>query len=227
MKIEQIGNATLYLGDCLEILPTLNKVDAVITVPPYNFSTSQNGVKHELWADAVNTAFWFSELLKREIALFNPQGGTIWQFLNWKTFITIQKAVFDVGQKINSVLVWDKGRIGPGGLIGLRPCYELIALICTGEARIKNRGLSDIWKHPNSQHREFHPAEKPISLLRQIVNETTGAIILDSFMGSGTTGVACVESGQRFIGIGINEKYFDIACKRIEQAVSENCLWQT
>jgi DNA modification methylase len=224
MRKEQIGNATLYLGDCFEIFPTLGKVDAVVTDPPYNFSTSQNGVKHELWADAVNSAFWYSELLKREISLFDPQGGTIWQFLNWKTFIPIQKAAFDSGLKINSLLVWDKKTLGPE-MKGVRPSYELCALILTGEAKILNRSLNDVWSI-QSTAKPHHPAEKPVELLRKIVLETSGGTILDPFMGSGTTGVACAELGRKFIGIEINEKYFDIACKRIEQSVSEGFLWQ-
>jgi hypothetical protein len=69
--------------------------------------------------------------------------------------------------------------------------------------------------------KKFHPAEKPLPLIRKIVYETDGDIILDPFKGSATTGVACVNLNRRFIGIEINEKYFDTACKRIESAVSQ------
>jgi DNA modification methylase len=221
LKKKVIGDCELHLGDCLEILPTLGKVDAVVTDPPYNFSTSQNGTKHELWADAVNSAFWFAEVLKKEIDLFDAHGGTIWQFLNWKTSISLQKAAFDSGLKISSLLVWDKALLGLETK-GLRPCYELCALILTGEARICNRSLADIWRVPWRSERANHPAEKPLELLKKIVMETTGGVILDPFMGSGTTGVACVQLGKRFIGIEINEKYFNIACKRIKEAYKQN-----
>jgi DNA modification methylase len=225
MKItkETIGPCELYLGDCFEILPTLGKVDAVVTDPPYNFSTSQNGMKHELWADAVNSSFWFSELLKRELQLLNTTGGVIWQFLNWKTFVPIQKAVFDAGLKTNSLLVWDKALLGPE-MRGLRPSYELCALILTGEAKIRNRSLSDIWRIPWISKKPNHPAEKPVELLKKIIAETDGEIILDPFMGSGTTGVACVNLGRRFIGIEINKKYFDIARKRIKDSLQQPLL---
>jgi site-specific DNA-methyltransferase (adenine-specific) len=158
--------------------------------------------------------------------LLPSQGGTIWHFLNWKTFISLQKAVFDADLKFNSLLVWDKKLMGPGSC-GLRPCYELCALILTGEAKIKNRSLTDLWCFPWKSNRPNHPAEKPVGLIQKIVSETEGNIILDPFMGSGTTGVACAELGRQFIGIEINENYFYIACKRIEQAVLENSLWQT
>ena len=223
MRKEQIGNCELYLGDCMEIMPTLGKVDAVVTDPPYNFSTAQNGSKHELWADAVNSAFWFSEVLKKETALFS-NSGVIWQFLNWKTFVPLQKAVFDAGLKFESVLVWDKALLGCGGLKGLRPSYELCALILTGEAKLKNRSLPDIWRFPWRSSKPYHPAEKPVQLINKIIAETEGGSILDPFMGSGTTGVACIEQGRKFTGIEINEKYFDIACKRIEEQLKQPLL---
>jgi DNA modification methylase len=220
-RVETIGPCEPYLGDCLEILPELGRVDAVVTDPPYNFSTSSSGTKHEMFADAINSSYWFAEVLRKEIAVLNLSGGTIWQFLNWRTFIGFQKAVFDTGLKIESVLVWDKNWIGPGGQKGLRPSYELCALLFTGNAKIRNRGLPDIWKYSCSSFKENHPAEKPLSLIKQIVHETTGDIILDPFMGSGTTGVACVTLRRRFIGIEIEEKYFDVACKRIEMAAAQ------
>lgn len=226
MQIEHIGDAVLYCGDCLEIMPTLGKVDAVVTDPPYNFSTSSSGTKHEFFADAINASYWFSAVIRAEISLFDFHGGMIWQFLNWKTFVTVQKAVYDAGLKIDSLLVWDKCWIGPGGCVGLRPSYELVALIAVGEARLKNRGLPDIWRHPVSSIKPHgHPAEKPESLLIEIVRETTAETILDPFMGSDTTGVACANLGRKFIGIEIEPKYFDIACERIRLAYAQPRLF--
>lgn len=227
MTREQIGNATLYLGDCLEILPTLGKVDAVVTDPPYNFSTTSSGTKFDFISDAINAAYWFAAVLRAEKALFDPRGGMIWQFLNWKTLTTVQKAASDAGLKIDSLLVWDKCWIGPGGNVGLRPSYELVALMATGDAKLPNRGLPDIWRHPVSNQKPTgHPAEKPLSLLREIVKETPGEIFLDPFLGSGTTGVAAVENGKRFIGIELDEHWFDIACRRIADAYKQPRLFE-
>jgi DNA modification methylase len=106
--------------------------DAVVTDLPYNFSTSQNGSKHEIWADAVNSSFWFSELLKKEKKLLNLAGGTIWQSLNWKTLPALQKAAYDAGLTISSILVRDTALLGTGRR-GLRPSYELCALMLTGK----------------------------------------------------------------------------------------------
>lgn len=221
-RTEVIGDCTLYLGDCLEILPLLGKVDAVIMDPPYNFSTASSGGKHALWADAVNSAFWFAAVLngcKDRLAI---RGGAIWQFLNWKTFIPAQKACWEAGMKFESLLVWDKEWIGPGGPIGLRPSYELVALMTTGDFALPNRGLPDIWRHKwSSQRVSGHPAEKPVSLCAELVKETPGETVLDPFMGSGTTGVACVKLGRKFIGIEIDEGYFQIACDRIRKAYAQ------
>jgi hypothetical protein len=146
--------------------------------------------------------------------------------MNWRTFIPLQKAAWDCDLKFESVLVWDKQWIGPGGSNGLRPSYELVALICANGGRLSNRGLPDIWQHPVSSHKPSgHPAEKPLSLIREIVKHTTASTILDPFMGSGTTGVACVELGRNFIGIEIDSKYFDIACQRITQAYAQGDLF--
>jgi len=227
MRVEHIGDATLYLGDCLEILPTLGKVDAVITDPPFNFSTSSAGTKHEPWADMVNAAYWFGEVLAAEIGTLPIEGGVIWQFTSWRTMATIQKAAAMAGTRIESMLVWDKSWIGPGGPKGLRPSYEMVALFCIGDrGKLLNRGLSDIWTHPvSSKKPSGHPAEKPLSLVIELVRETQGETFLDPFMGSGTTGVACANLGRKFIGIEIEPKYFDIACKRIEEAYRQRRLF--
>ncbi len=213
-----IGNCRLIQGDCLEVMPTLGKVDAVITDPPYNFSTASSGGKHSPWADAVNSAFWFSEMLRQ--CRTRLQGhGCIWQFLNWKTFIPAQKACWEAGLKFDSLLVWDKEWIGPGGAVGLRPSYEIVALMAEGDFSLPNRGLPDIWRHKWASQRDSgHPAEKPVSLMNELVRETPANTILDPFMGSGTTGVACVNLGRSFIGIELDPGYFDIAVKRITDA---------
>lgn len=227
-RVEHIAEGvTLHLGDCREILPTLGKVDAVVTDPPYNFSTSSSGTKHNFWGDAVNSAFWFAAMFDSyQDAIGRERSGLIWQFLNWKTFIPLQKAAWDAGLKFDSLLVWDKEWIGPGGVVGLRPSYELVALIAVGDATLANRGLPDIWRHQwASQRPNGHPAEKPQGLLERIVRETPGHSVLDPFMGSGTTGAACAKLRRGFVGIEIDEKYFDIACRRIGEATKQQDLF--
>ena len=220
-----IGDQLLIQGDCLESLPRISGVSAIVMDPPYNFSTASSGGKHALWADAVNSAFWFSAVLSACKSRLSS-GGLIWQFLNWKTFIPAQKACWDAGLKFESLLVWDKQWIGPGGPVGLRPSYELVALMAVGEARLKNRGLPDIWQSQwASQRPSGHPAEKPLDLIERIVRETDASVTLDPFMGSGTTLVACQRLGRQGIGIELDPDYFEIACKRVQEVVNNPPLF--
>lgn len=219
MAKETIGGCELYLGDCLEIMPSLGMANAVITDPPYNFSAESSGTKGTFFGDITNTSYFFAEALKKMAALFPYSGGVIWQFCSWRTLPAIQKAAFDCGMKIESVLVWDKGTLGTGTLTGLRPSYELAVLLCVNGGRIENRALPDIWRERRRSGAKFHPAEKPVPLIERMIKETGGETIFDPFMGGGTAGVAAVRQGRRFIGIELERRYFDIARKRIREAV--------
>lgn len=225
-RTEQIGDCTLILGDCREVFETIPPVDAVITDPPYMFSTASALGKLNPWADLCNAAVWFSDVMGKCRDRLPPHGGYLWWFLNWRTITTVQKAAFDIGWHIESLLVWDKDWIGPGGSKGLRPSYEMVAFLCTGDAALTNRGLPDIWKHLASSRKAFgHPAEKPLSLLVELVRQTPGGSVLDPFMGSGTTGAACALLDRPFIGVEMDPRWFDIACRRIEEAYRQPRLF--
>lgn len=225
-KPVQIGAATLYLGDCRDILPTLGKVDAVIMDPPYMINTTSAGSgKLNPWADLCNAAFWFSEIYRLCRRKLHGH-GCLWTCLNWRTLPTVQKAAFDAEWQIESLLVWDKCWIGPGGSKGLRPSYELVALMAEGDWSLKNRGLPDIQKFPVSSFKEHgHPAEKPVGLMRWLVDVSEGEIVLDPFMGSGTTGAAAIAAQKAFVGIETEPRWFDLACKRIEEAQRQSDLF--
>ena len=213
-------------GDCLEVMRGLDagSVDAVITDPPYSINTKSDGNgKLSPWADRVNSAFWYKEWIEQARVAIAPS-GCLWSFLNWRSFVTFQKAADDLSWPIESVLIWDKSWIGPGGMRGLRPSYELVALWAGASFAIKNRGLPDIQRFPWSSFKpNGHPAEKPLELMVWLVEHSTqpGDLILDPFCGSGTTGVACVQTGRRFIGIEIDPGYADIARARIERAAEQ------
>ena len=216
----QSDRVTLYHGDCLEILPTLadGSVDAVVTDPPYGINTKSDGMgKLNPWADLCNSSMWYAAWIResRRVA------GALWSCLNWRSLVTFQKAACDVGWPIESLLVWHKDWIGPGGTRGLRPSYELVAFWSNGRT-IADRGLSDVQTFKWCGHKPSgHPAEKPVGLMRFCADAVQASVILDPFTGSGTTGVACVKTGRKFIGIEIDEKYCEIAAKRIQNAESE------
>lgn len=219
----------LHQGDCLDIMKSFktNSIDAIITDPPYGLNTksaSRGANKINPWADLVNSAFWYSAWMKESFRLIH--NGPFWCFLNWRSFVTFQKAILDAGESIESLLVWDKQWIGPGGPIGLRPSYELVLLARSGEWALKNRGLPDIWQSQwSSKKPTGHPAEKPVSLIKRMILESNCDVILDPFMGSGTTGVACAELGRKFIGIEIDKDYYSMAEKRIGTAYSQKSMF--
>ena len=213
----------IYCADCLEFMKDMpdGSVDLVLTDPPYQLSTSSSyAAKLNPWADMCNSAFWFAELYRVYLRLLK-EDGAIWQFLNWRTLPTIQKAAFDAGTKITSLMVWDKIWIGPGGLQGLRPRYELIALLAKKEFAIERRDVPDIYKCLWSGHKPTgHPAEKPTEVCSALIDISCeeNDLILDPFCGSGTTCVAAKMLGRHYIGIDISEKYCEIARKRVEAA---------
>lgn len=226
MRVETIGDATLYLGDSFEVIPSIGFVDGVVMDPPYNFSLgSATAGKLNPWADLTNSAFWFSELFRLcKARLVN--GGCVWSCLNWRTLPTVMKAAFDAGWNVESLLVWDKDWIGPGGQRGLRPSYELVALMVEGEFGLKDRGLRDIQKFPWAANRpNGHPAEKSEALMSWLIEKAGSKRVLDPFMGSGTCGAAAVKLGRSYVGIEADPKWFDVACRRIEEAHNQPRLF--
>jgi site-specific DNA-methyltransferase (adenine-specific) len=222
----------LYCGDCLEVMGQFPaaSIDAVITDPPYIIGAVSAGnmsSKTGTWADMMNSAYWFQAWYERVWNLLRPT-GCFWTFLNWKTMPVVMKAAISLSIPITSMLIWDKKWIGPGGQRGLRPRYEMIALMAKPDFVIPDRGVPDIWEFlwPATKP-TGHPAEKPVDLIYKIIQTSAlpeGATILDPFMGSGTTGVACHKAGLKFIGIEQDEAFFEMARKRIEAATNQEML---
>lgn len=200
-KVE-IGNATLYLGDCMDVLPTLPKVDAVITDPPYGIGMDGGNVGYK--------------------------GFNNFEQLDWDKSAPDEALIQAVVSAGDSAILWG------GNYFNLPPtrCF----LIWDKGAGFKGRSYAEAelaWTSFDANVRVFawdplargdykgkaHPTQKPISLMKWCIEQASNpASILDPFMGSGTTGVAAVQMGRKFIGIEREPKYFDIACKRIEDA---------
>ena len=208
-----IGNATLYLGDCREILPALPKVDAVITDPPYGIGRA-NGIggggvggggkyrrKPKKYEGAWDDAAPDDELLAAVIAA----GGVV--------IIWGGNHFADALPRAGRWLFWDKVNSMPSYSDGEIAWTNLTGVSVKKFTRCVN-GLASL----RDGARE-HPTQKPVDLMRWCVQFTPKeASVLDAFMGSGTTGVACANLGRSFIGIEREPKYFDIACRRIEDA---------
>lgn len=221
MRLNYIDNT-----DCLEGLKAIpdKSVDLIVTDPPYmiNNYSSMKG-KIDPWADWVNAAYWYAEWMSEAQRVLKDTGA-MWTFLNWRSMVTFQKAACSVGWAMESLLVWDKCWIGPGGKKGLRPSYELCALFACSDFTIPNRGLADIQRFKWSSSKPHgHPAEKPEALTRWLIEQCTepGAVVLDLFAGSGTTAESCLRTGRNYIGFEMNPEWHAIAQQRIADTLDE------
>ncbi len=212
MRIETIGNATLYLGDCRDILPTLPKVDAVITDPPYGLGI--DGQKESMRRDGSqlrkhhDKLGWDSAIPDSELMQAVLRSGS--QQIVWGG-----NYFSDDLPSSRGWLVWFKGQTGLTMSDG-----ELAWTSLQIPLRIKNLHRTHLW-----QESPEHPTQKPTELMEWCLSFVPEAqSILDPFMGSGTTGVACMNLGRSFIGIEREPKYFDIACRRIEDAQRQGRL---
>ena len=246
----------MHLGDCLDVLPTLERVDHVITDPPYGEHVHRSGIRltpdgqkykrrdiralpdvtaqpcrasrsidlgFESLLPGVRAACagCFAYLARRWTLVFSDMEGAD----GWRSELTSH------GLEFIRYGVWVKERSMPQ-ISGDRPGNRVEQITIAhpkGRKRWNSGGLGNVWQHPivancNGHRSErVHTTQKPESLMLELVKLFTdpGETILDAFAGSGTTGVACLRLGRKFIGIERDERYFEIACKRIEQAVSQ------
>ncbi len=208
-RVEVIGNATLYLGDCRDILPTLPKVDAVVTDPPYGMAEKLSGSGSGQWKK-----------------LYDAKGGFAWDQ-------EAPEAVLELPAIADRVIIWG------GNFFALPPSRawlvwnKIVRNFSTSVCELAWTNLDrpvDAFDYSHGQlatEGKQHPTQKPLGLMKWCIKKTgiaDGALVLDPYMGSGTTGVAAVQMGRKFIGIEREPKYFDIACRRIEDAQRQGRL---
>jgi len=217
-RVEHIGDATLYLGDCLDVMPTLGKVDAVVTDPPYGmawntdstrFSGGQTpGIKRPP-IEGDSSPFDPAPILRLGIP------SVMWGYNHFaqrmpvgKTLIWLKQHPLSYGKFLSDAEIgWASG--GNGVWAFYRP-RSIATAVIEGGGKVA------------------HPTQKPVSLMKWCIEHLpeSAQTILDPFMGSGTTGVACAQLGRKFIGIELDPKYFDIACRRIEEAQRQGRLFE-
>ena len=199
MRVEQIGDCTLYLADCMDILPTLGKVDAVVTDPPYGIGITKSN----------------------RLSVSRGMGGKSWDdeapdlsFLPDVPSIIWGGNYFDL-PPTRAPLVWDKNNAGRD-FADFEMAWSNLDMVAR---RIVLRPM-------NMDGGKVHPTQKPIAVMEWCLSFLPDSeLIADPFMGSGTTGVACVNLGRKFIGIEKEPEYFDIACQRIQDAVNQPQLF--
>jgi len=203
MQLVKIGNCTLYHGDCMDIMPMVGRVDAVVTDPPYGLGKKMSG---GTWAknnkhykemhdwDKEAKQKWIDAILELHVP------SIIW---GGNYFITPPSRGW---------LVWEKPYFPT--MADCELAYTSIDMNC----RVFNFNRSDGEKE--------HPTQKPVLLMKWCLSFLPDSqIIFDPFMGSGTTGCACIQTGRHFIGIEKDKKYFDIACERIQNTYNQPDLF--
>ena len=240
-RVEHIGDATLYLGDCREILPTLSKVDAVVTDPPYSSGArtdSERQVRGSMlrsmedpdWFshDAMTTwGFnWFIRSVFSDLRQKLAPGAHVYVFIDWRQTPNLYGMLEACGYRVNQCLVWAKPHFGMGTY--WRNQHENIVFASNGmPADMLDRGKGSVLNFSAvSPSARQHPTEKPTDLLLDMLDATPGETILDPFMGSGSTGVAALRAGRKFIGCEINPEHFETACKRIDEAYRQPRLFK-
>ena len=212
MKPVIIGDCQLYLGDCRDILPTLPKVDCVLTDPPYGIGAYKNGTMGGGVLAKQSTYYptdWDSAPPSNELLDLAVGAGDTAIVWGGNYFIVSPSSCW---------LVWDK----ENGANNFADCELAWTNMPKAVRRIKWKWQGMLQQDMKNKEERVHPTQKPIPVMRWCIEQAGNPqTILDPFMGSGTTGVAAVQMGRSFIGIEREEKYFSIACKRIEQAYAQ------
>lgn len=193
---EVIGDCTLYLADCMDVMPYLGKIDAVVTDPPYGIGISRNPVrqKHE----------------KKEWDDSTPLDNCIETMIGISKYQIIWGGNYFNLRPSRGFFIWDKKQ------------PENFSLAMCEYAWFSKDHNAKIFSKSVLSYSKQHPTQKPVELMRWCLSFLPDSkLTLDPFMGSGTTGVACVKEGRSFIGIELDEDYFNIACKRIKEAYDQ------
>ena len=234
---------TLYEGDCVELMQQLpiGSVDLIVTSPPYNLlNTSGGGVEnmgdkgkwkkpliahgYDTYKDKMGTKqyiAWQRKFLRSCMRVLSPKGAIFYNH-KWRVQngLLQDRAEIVEGFPVRQIIIWQRaGGINFNDQYFL-PTYEVIYLIAKKKFKLKDKAnaVGDVWKIPQDANNSKHPAPFPVSLARRCIAATHAKLVLDPFMGSGTTAIAAEKEGRKWIGFEISHKYCKEARKRIEKS---------
>ena len=214
----------LYQGDCLEIMGGIKdkSVDLIVTDPPYLMEYQSNRRKKEDRFDKIKNDKGNYMLIQdylEECHRIMKDNTAIYCFCSWHN-IDFFKNEFEKHFKLKNILVWNKNNHGTGDLKGsYAPKHEFILFGHKGRTLLREKRIADVIDCPKiSSNKLTHPTEKPQDLLEIFIKQSSdvGSIIFDGFMGTGSCGIAAKKLNRNFIGIELDEKYFNIAKNRLE-----------
>jgi len=228
-------HTVIYHGDTLDVLAAMDTlVDAVVTDPPYasgarteaHKSSSGAMMRGVRWAskpienDQMTTTgfIWLLRAVGASCRSILPEGGSFVSFIDWRQWPHLVGALETCNYRVQGMVVWDKGSMGLGN--GFRAQHELICHASKGVPSIQDKGCGNVLKFPRVEPVD-HPSPKPEGLMQRLIEVVTpdGGVVLDPFMGSGTTLRAAKNTGRKAIGIEVEERYCEIAAKRLGQEV--------
>ena len=217
----------LLFGDCLERMKELEKgsIDCFVTDPPYGMSFVSNrakdGPRHQKIS---NDETPFTDWIKPAYDLLKDGGGVI-SFCDWNTSHIWREAFEDAGFTIKNQLIWDRLHHGTGDLKGsFAPQHDVIWYATKGRRIFANGRGTTVFAHkrPSPSEDHGHPTCKPVKLMKELIygiDDGSDGIIVDPFLGSGSTGKAAQELGRKFIGIEMDENYFNISKNRLNEGI--------
>ena len=214
----------LYQGDCLEIMGGIKdkSVDLIVTDPPYLMNYQSNRRKKEDRFDKIKNdkgSYMLIQDYLEECHRIMKDNTAIYCFCSWHN-IDFFKNEFEKHFKLKNILVWNKNNHGTGDLKGsYAPKHEFILFGHKGRTLLREKRIADVIDCPKiSSNKLTHPTEKPQDLLEIFIKQSSdvGSIIFDGFMGTGSCGIAAKKLNRNFIGIELDEKYFNIAKNRLE-----------
>lgn len=234
---EVIGDCTLYLGDCLEVLPTLGKVDALVTDPPYGIINQFGSQAKKDGKRTLQFAWDGPQVNETVIAAVAKAGELASSFFCFCGTSQISYLELELGKRFTvKPAVWIKacpppsmpGNWWPSGFEYALYGYTPGAHFGDDDTKRSNVFYTDTYRAGiRAAEKVAHPTQKWLPLMERIVASIVpeNGTALDVFMGSGTTGVACVRQGRSFVGIELNPEYFEIACDRIRRAYAEPTMF--
>lgn len=213
-------------GDCLELMKEIpdKSIDLVVTDPPYCVGTTSNG-KKGTWFDN-NLIRPFFQQYFQELYRLCKDGSAIYINTDWRTYPFLYPIIQQYFN-IRNLIVWDYEWMKAGS--HYRFSHEFIIYATKGDCKRKfSASERDVWRIKPinfTSKNKLHNAQKPLELIKKMIENSSqeGDIVLDTFLGSGTTAVACVNTNRHYIGFELDPQYYDIACKRIDEA-RENWL---
>lgn len=213
----------IYNEDCLEGMKRIEceSIDLIVTDPPYliNYSRYVKGHKNSK-AIIGDSNYNLIDKYIAECYRILKNNSNCFIFGSIKTYSYFEQKIKESGFKIKNVIIWDKMNSGMGDtLTTYAPQYEILFYLEKGKTKINGKRFSDIWQFKKIVGKnQLHQNQKPIELLKRcIINHSNiSDIVFDGFLGSGTTAIACINTNRNFIGFELDENYFNIANKRIQ-----------